>query len=261
MPTQVAIDEIIERIEALEASRFVPDGEWMRPSDAADAVPWDDLTEEQQYGVLVSEFLWPGFDVSQIVDVARRVVEGESSEFWMDGIEASDQAEHIARELHSMCDEEASIKLLEKGVDYSDRPYGVVDVEKPEGRDSYEVWHARDLFAAGAIGRVMGMPPQEFPDDYEKVADVLARDLDQVFALTNHTDTSWQDNPGVSTNVAEARSTSDGDVIVDPEGRPHRVEPTGFEQLVPRSSYDRMLSEAAEAGKHRTKDASKGIDR
>ena len=94
MPTRDQMDEVQQEIERLIEDRFAPDGGWMRPSDTPNAVPWDDLTYNQQVGVLVSEVSWPGFDQTQIADVSTRVIDGEPSPEWMGDIVASDQWKH-----------------------------------------------------------------------------------------------------------------------------------------------------------------------
>jgi hypothetical protein len=55
------------------------------------------------------------------------------------------------------------------------------------------------------------------PMDFEMVAEVEAADLEQVFEKTNHIDRPWQKNEGVFALTDCARSTSVGDVVVDPE--------------------------------------------
>ena len=119
------------------------------------------------------------------------------------------------------------------------------DHDKP----MYQVWHANEhAFAAMRIGESLGMRQPEFPMDYQLVAHVRAQDLDQVFALTNHGDEDWTRNAGVQSVTDGARSTSVGDVIVDPEGRPHRVESMGFEEIrwppkTPTERVERHLEE------------------
>ncbi len=98
-------------------------------------------------------------------------------------------------------------------------------------RPIHQVWHANNLFAASHLGSLFGIREPEFPTEYQLVAHVHAGDLEQVFALTNHGDQDWAKNDGVQSVADDARSTSVGDVIVDPEGRPHRVEPMGFEEI------------------------------
>lgn len=56
----------------------------------------------------------------------------------------------------------------------------------------------------------------EFPRGFTHVANVQAKNLDEVFELTNHIDSNWTANPGVELmpGVSRARSTSVGDIVV-----------------------------------------------
>lgn len=67
-----------------------------------------------------------------------------------------------------------------------------------------------------------------WPDAYEPVAIVNCTELDVAYELTNHIDCSWQENEEVEALKDRARSTSVGDVILDPKGRVHRVASFGF---------------------------------
>ena len=62
------------------------------------------------------------------------------------------------------------------------------------------------------------------------VAIVQANDLEHAFMLSNHIDTDWQDGPGVVwvAEPKEHRSTSVGDVIVDPYGLAYVVDVVGY---------------------------------
>jgi hypothetical protein len=59
--------------------------------------------------------------------------------------------------------------------------------------------------------------PVNFPEGFEKVAEVEAEDLGNVFYLTTHVTHEWWLNEGV-TLVKESRSSSVGDVVVDAAG-------------------------------------------
>jgi len=62
--------------------------------------------------------------------------------------------------------------------------------------------------------------PANFPEGFEKVAEVECEDITKVFYLTNHViyhTHEWWKNDGV-TLVKESRSTSVGDVVVDADG-------------------------------------------
>ena len=95
----------------------------------------------------------------------------------------------------------------------------------------FAVYHAADPLA-------LALPqPSHWSTDraghYRHVADVLAP-FGQVFALTNHVDHDWTDNPEVTwhDDGSPLRSTSVGDVIVSYEtGQAWMVMPTGFQPL------------------------------
>jgi hypothetical protein len=99
-----------------------------------------------------------------------------------------------------------------------------------EQQERFALYHANDLLA-------MIAPQAEhwYTDrsrHYTHVADVEAP-LGQVFALTNHIDHSWTENPEVVWHTATpVRSTSVGDVIVSQEsGRAWLVMPFGLQEL------------------------------
>src|SRR6266567_1713525 len=96
----------------------------------------------------------------------------------------------------------------------------------------YAVYHANDVLETN-------LPPamRWYADKslyYTHVADVVAP-LEQVFALTNHIDHPWTDNPEVVWHTtAQVRSTSVGDIIVSREsGRVWLVMPVGLQELPP----------------------------
>lgn len=81
-------------------------------------------------------------------------------------------------------------------------------------------------------------PAREFPSGYTAVAEVVVdyrgRDsLVEVMHLTQHGHRLWWENGGVKLRVSprRLRSTSVGDVLVSPSGRPYRIAPIGFEGL------------------------------
>jgi hypothetical protein len=97
-------------------------------------------------------------------------------------------------------------------------------------QERYAVYHANDM-------QSMIAPQAEhwYTDrsrHYTHVADVEAS-LWQVFALTNHIDHSWTDNPEVVWHTAApVRSTSVGDVIASQEsGQAWLVMPFGLQEL------------------------------
>ena len=96
----------------------------------------------------------------------------------------------------------------------------------------YAVYHANDMLE-------VNLPPamRWYADKslyYTHVADVVAP-LEQVFALTNHVDHPWTDNPEVVwLATSRIRSTSVGDVIVSSEsGQAWLVMPVGLHELPP----------------------------
>ena len=102
-----------------------------------------------------------------------------------------------------------------------------MSMEKQEG---YAVYHANGLHAM-----IAPQAKHWYTDrcrHYTHVADVEAR-LSQVFALTNHIDRSWTDNPEVVWHTAApVRSTSVGDVIVSLlSGQAWLVMPFGLQEL------------------------------
>ena len=97
-------------------------------------------------------------------------------------------------------------------------------------QERYAVYHANDLYA------MIAPQPEHWYTErslhYTHVADVEAP-LGQVFALTNHIDHPWTDNPEVVWHTAApVRSTSVGDVIVSQEsGQAWLVMPFGLQEL------------------------------
>jgi hypothetical protein len=101
----------------------------------------------------------------------------------------------------------------------------------------YQVWH--DLgFPSRGIRYVLGLDRDSlFPQDHAHVANVRAGSLEQVFELTRDKGSMleaehwqpWEENPEVEILVMPSRSTSAGDVIVDPQGNEHRIETQGFD--------------------------------
>jgi hypothetical protein len=91
----------------------------------------------------------------------------------------------------------------------------------------YSVWHddrPRFTTSRAALRR--------FPLGFTRVATVEAKALDDVWELTNHVDRDWTTNAAV-TLVAPGphRSTSVGDVVVDPDGTAWMVAGVGFTRM------------------------------
>jgi hypothetical protein len=106
-----------------------------------------------------------------------------------------------------------------------------------EQQECYAVYHANDLLA------MIAPQPEHWHTErsrhYTHVADVEAP-LVQVFALTNHIDRPWTENPEVVWHTtAPVRSTSVGDVIVSQEsGQAWLVMPFGLQELAPGHAED-----------------------
>ena len=97
-------------------------------------------------------------------------------------------------------------------------------------QERYGVYHANDLHAMIAPQADHWLTDRS--RHYTHVADVEAK-LAQVFALTNHINHSWTDNPEVIWHTAApVRSTSVGEVIVSLEsGQAWLVMPFGLQEL------------------------------
>ena len=81
-------------------------------------------------------------------------------------------------------------------------------------KDMYDVYHLKaeawsESHASGSAVR--------FPDDYEYVARVKARSLEEVYEKTNSLDGPWSERGDVKC-VKASRSTSIDDVVVGPAG-------------------------------------------
>jgi hypothetical protein len=81
----------------------------------------------------------------------------------------------------------------------------------------YHVWH---LKAEVSIESQESERPVHFPADYEHVARVRAKTLDEVYEKTNSLDGPWWARADVRC-VKPSRSTSIDDVVVGPEGSVH----------------------------------------
>ncbi|WP_321820904.1 MULTISPECIES: hypothetical protein [unclassified Burkholderia] len=69
--------------------------------------------------------------------------------------------------------------------------------------------------------------------EYRLVAELDARDLEDVFERTNTIEREWWNNPGVDPKFSGSgcRSTSVGDIIVDERGVAHLCSPSGWTDL------------------------------
>ena len=71
-----------------------------------------------------------------------------------------------------------------------------------------------------------------FPNDYKMVAIVVGTDVETAYRLTNHIDSPWWENEGVTLiGNPEHRSTSVGDVVIMSDGRVLRCEPQGWSEI------------------------------
>ena len=121
-------------------------------------------------------------------------------------------------------------------------------------QERYSVYHATDLHAMIAPQADYWLTDRS--GHYTHVADVEAP-LGQVFALTNHIDHSWTDNPEVVWHIASpVRSTSVGDVIVSQEsGRAWLVLPFGLQELA--ADHDPPAGEGGRRGTAQPSDEGK----
>lgn len=66
---------------------------------------------------------------------------------------------------------------------------------------------------------------------YDLVAEVKTSSLEKAFELTNHIDSSWIKNKGISSFVEDPRSSKVGDVMKDENGKYHIVASMGFFEI------------------------------
>ncbi|MBC8506534.1 MAG: hypothetical protein H8D34_16855 [Chloroflexi bacterium] len=79
--------------------------------------------------------------------------------------------------------------------------------------DTYIVFHRKELLRP-QISNPVTPDMIGWPHQYEMVAIVQADNLEAVWAKTNHVETTWQENEGVTALVEQARSTCVGDVVL-----------------------------------------------
>lgn len=72
-----------------------------------------------------------------------------------------------------------------------------------------------------------------FPIDYNKVADIETKDLNEAYELSNSINSPWLFNNKVKSDLLVCRSTSVGDVIEDNDGNFFMVDMIGFKELKP----------------------------
>ena len=75
----------------------------------------------------------------------------------------------------------------------------------------WRVWHNKKFLEDPIHGKA-----GKFPNDFNHVATVFGKRLDNVFEKTNHIDHDWTENPEIMHLLEpKARSTSVGDVITN----------------------------------------------
>lgn len=85
-----------------------------------------------------------------------------------------------------------------------------------------KVWHAKLP--------TFGLSQQNFPADYEVVAEVESESLKAIFQLTNHIDWPWWNNVPTVKALKQTRSTSVGDVV-EINGKYHLCEMAGWREI------------------------------
>jgi hypothetical protein len=118
----------------------------------------------------------------------------------------------------------------------------------------YQVWHDRGWPQSRINEMMAGWPPSRFPDHYVHVANVKANGLQHAVELTTDqgnildgTAIPWEKNRGVESLSPFQRDTDKGDVVVDPQGRPFRVERNSFKELLVEQSKASALFEELRA--------------
>ena len=88
MPSQDQMESVTNRIGWLKSTDYGL-GEGMSSGAAPDEILpwWQGLSNPERVAVLDAEVVWEGFSDAQKESVIERVVDGQDSEFWMDGIE------------------------------------------------------------------------------------------------------------------------------------------------------------------------------
>lgn len=88
---------------------------------------------------------------------------------------------------------------------------------------TYDIWHAKDFRLGTDLGYardVGGVILALIRNQYERAGKVEADNLEDAFRLSQNDFGSWSEN--------DRRSTSVGDLIIDPSGFVALVAPTGF---------------------------------
>lgn len=85
-----------------------------------------------------------------------------------------------------------------------------------------QVWHAKTP--------TFGLSEQNFPADYEVVAEVPTDNLEVIYERTNTIDKPWWENEGVFAKKIPCRSTSIGDVVTM-NSKAYRCEMAGWKEI------------------------------
>ena len=89
---------------------------------------------------------------------------------------------------------------------------------------NFQVFHSNKLMGV--------FIDQIFPQDYKKVADVKANNIDDVYSSTNSFEEFWGNNENVTVfGDKKYRSTSMGDIIVDENNNVFRCAFIGWDNL------------------------------
>ncbi len=108
MPTRKEMDAVQSRIEALSGDRFWANGEFLRPvggDQPGAGTPWNELEFEDRREAVYVNTDWKGFSLEEQMEVTDRVADGDPSGLWLEGIRASDHAEHTRALITEMAEE------------------------------------------------------------------------------------------------------------------------------------------------------------
>ncbi len=103
---------------------------------------------------------------------------------------------------------------------------------------SYQVWHEKDWPMRRALYQMGRAAKPIFPHDYTLVASVLANRLDRVWEIIKDKGDvgggadnwqCWEIHPLVDVLATITRSTSQADVVIEPDGQPHYAGTNGFD--------------------------------
>jgi hypothetical protein len=100
----------------------------------------------------------------------------------------------------------------------------------------YTVYHRQPIYTGLVFLDQDPIPLDElnWPDNYQESAYVEANSLEEVYRKTQHLETVWWHNKGV-TAIQMSRSTAIGDVLRDEKGNFWVVAVTGFVKIPSRS--------------------------